>query len=97
MKVFFGKNLHFKIVSYVFLAAIVFISIASFVFFRIEIDHANDKARTMINQLIDTIEPTAQIAVYANNSQIANEVLEGLLRVMTWFTKSLLRVIKVFP
>jgi diguanylate cyclase (GGDEF)-like protein/PAS domain S-box-containing protein len=79
MKVFFGKSLHFKIVSYIFLAAVVFICIVTFVFFRIEMDHANDKARTMINQLIDTIEPTAQIAVYANNAQIAKDVLDGLL------------------
>jgi diguanylate cyclase (GGDEF)-like protein/PAS domain S-box-containing protein len=80
MNIFTAKNLHYKLVGYLFLAAIVFISIATFISFRLEINHANQKAEVMINQLIDTIESTAAIAVYANNSQIAKEVLEGLLR-----------------
>jgi diguanylate cyclase (GGDEF)-like protein/PAS domain S-box-containing protein len=80
MKLFSVKNIYFKLVSYIFLAAVVFIGIVTFIFFRIEIDRANSKAELMISQLIDTIEPTAAIAIYANNSQIAKEVLDGLTR-----------------
>lgn len=80
MKVFSSKNLHYKLIVYLFLSALVFISIATFISFRIEINHANDKAEVMINQLIDTVETTAAIAVYSNNSQIAKDVLDGLLR-----------------
>jgi diguanylate cyclase (GGDEF)-like protein/PAS domain S-box-containing protein len=80
MNIFNAKNLHYKLVGYIFLAALVFISIATFISFRLEIDHANQKAEVMINQLMDTVEPTAAIAVYANNSQIAEDVLKGLLR-----------------
>jgi diguanylate cyclase (GGDEF)-like protein/PAS domain S-box-containing protein len=80
MKLFAVKSLYFKLVSYLFLVAIVFISLATFIFFRIEIERADNQAALMINQLIDTIEPTAAVAVYANNSHIAQEVLDGLLR-----------------
>lgn len=80
MQIFTTKNLHYKLVGYIFLAAIVFICIVTFISFRIEINYANQKAEVMINQLMDTVEGTAAIAVYANNAQIAKDVLEGLLR-----------------
>ncbi|MDD1616658.1 MAG: PAS/PAC sensor-containing diguanylate cyclase [Methylococcaceae bacterium NSP1-2] len=80
MKLFRTKNLHYKLVSYIFLAALVFIGVVTFISFRLEINHANQKAEIMINQLMDTVEGTAAIAVYANNSQIAKDVLDGLLR-----------------
>lgn len=80
MKLLNGKNLHHKLIFYIFLAALIFISVVTFISFRIEMNHANQKAAIMINQLIDTIEPTAAIAVYSNNAQIAQDVLNGLLR-----------------
>jgi diguanylate cyclase (GGDEF)-like protein/PAS domain S-box-containing protein len=80
MKLFSSKNLHHKLIIYIFLAALVFIGIATFISFRIEMNHANEKAAIMINQLIETVEPTAAIAVYSNNAQIAQDVLDGLLR-----------------
>lgn len=80
MNLFSGKNLHHKLLGYIFLATFVFTSIATFISFRIEMDHANQKAEVMIDQLIDTVEPTAAIAVYSNNVQIAEDVLNGLLR-----------------
>jgi diguanylate cyclase (GGDEF)-like protein/PAS domain S-box-containing protein len=80
MNVFNGKNLHHKLLIYIFLATFVFTSIATFISFHIEMNHANQKAEVVISQLIDTIEPTASIAVYSNNVQIAEDVLNGLLR-----------------
>lgn len=80
MKLLNGKNLHHKLIFYIFLAALIFISVVTFISFRIEMNHANQKAAIMINQLIETIEPTAAIAVYSNNAQVAQDVLNGLLR-----------------
>ncbi len=83
MTVFSGKSLHYKLVGYFFLSAVVFIGIISFIFFRVEVNHANSKAETMINQLIDTVQIDVAIAVYTNDSKVAEvlakEVAEGLL------------------
>jgi diguanylate cyclase (GGDEF)-like protein/PAS domain S-box-containing protein len=83
MTVFSGKCLHYKLVGYFFLSAVVFIGIISFIFFRVEVNHANSKADLMINQLIDTVQIDVAIAVYTNDSKVAevlaNEVAEGLL------------------
>lgn len=79
MTLFSNKSLHYKLVSYGFLSALVFLCIITFVSFHLEVNNANHKAKVMINQLMDTVETTAAIAVYANNSQIANDVLDGLL------------------
>ncbi len=83
MKVLSGKNLHYKLVGYYLLVAVIFIGIISFIFFRIEINHAGSKAEVMINQLIDTVENDAAIAVYTNDPAtaraLANNVVEGLL------------------
>jgi diguanylate cyclase (GGDEF)-like protein/PAS domain S-box-containing protein len=80
MNLFNGKNLHHKLLIYIFVAAFFFTSIATFISFHIEMNHANQKAEVVISQLIDAIEPTASIAVYSNNVQIAEDVLNGLLR-----------------
>jgi diguanylate cyclase (GGDEF)-like protein/PAS domain S-box-containing protein len=83
MKVFSGKNIHYKLAGYFFLSAVVFIGIISSIFFSIEINHANDKAEVMINQLIATVKNDVAIAVYSNDPATANalasNVVDGLL------------------
>jgi diguanylate cyclase (GGDEF)-like protein/PAS domain S-box-containing protein len=80
MKLSSGKNLYAKLIAYLFISAVIFIALATAISLRLEINHARQKAEVMINQLIATIEPTAQVAVYANNRQIAQEVVNGLLQ-----------------
>jgi diguanylate cyclase (GGDEF)-like protein/PAS domain S-box-containing protein len=74
------NKLCYKLISYIALAAVVFISLISVIFFHISVGHTNSKAEQMINQLIDTVEYTASIAAYTSNSEIAQDVLNGLLR-----------------
>lgn len=79
MKIFSSRYIYYQLMACIFLVAVIFIAIATVISLRIEIHHAHHKAEVMINQLIATIEPTAKVAVYANNTQIAQDVLEGLL------------------
>ncbi|CAG1022988.1 putative signaling protein [Patescibacteria group bacterium] len=75
-----GKNLHFKLAGYSFLAALGFIAILTGLFYYLELEHRHAHAAISVNQLIDTVEVPTSIAIYANNKQIAEQVLTGLLR-----------------
>jgi diguanylate cyclase (GGDEF)-like protein/PAS domain S-box-containing protein len=79
MKVFNSDSVYVQLLSYLFLAAIVFISVISFVSFHVELNNANSKAELMVNQIIDTIEPSVSAAVYKNDALAAKEILKGLV------------------
>ncbi|MDO9104030.1 MAG: diguanylate cyclase [Methylovulum sp.] len=72
--------LYHKLARSVFWAALLFAVLTSVFSFVIEFNRSSEKAVIMINQLIDTVESTAAIAAYSNNSTIGEDVLKGLLR-----------------
>ena len=74
-----GKNLHFKLVAYSFLAALGGMAVLTGIFYQIELEHSQTHAEISVNQLIDTVEVPASYATYANNKEIAEQVLTGLL------------------
>ena len=74
-----GNNLHFKLSVYAFLAALLFMAVLISVFYQIELEYAENNAETSVNQLVDTVEVSASFATYANNQQIAEHILTGLL------------------
>lgn len=76
MKVFSGKNLHYKFIGYFILSAVIFIGILSFIIFHVEINHANDKAEIKINQLMDAVENNVAIAVYTHDPAIATALIK---------------------
>ncbi len=62
------------------IAAIVFAIIAVTIFYAVELDRSRGKTKVMLSQLLDTVEYSAAIAAYANNEQIAKDVIQGLMR-----------------
>lgn len=72
--------LHHKLAKTVFWVALLFSAITSVLFFITELNRSNEKTLVMLNQLLDTVESTAAIAAYSNNSTIGEDVLKGLLR-----------------
>ena len=79
MKIFNSHSVYVQLLSYLFLAAIVFISVISFVSFHVELNNANSKAELMVHQIIDTIESSVSAAVYKNDALAAKEILKGLV------------------
>lgn len=72
--------LYRKLATSVFWAALLLAIVTSGLFFITELKRSNNKTALMIDQLLDTVESTAAIAAYSNNSTIAEDVLKGLLR-----------------
>lgn len=72
--------LYHKLAKSVFWVALLFSAITSALFFIIEFNRSSEKTVVMLNQLLDTVESTAAIAAYSNNSAIGEDVLKGLLR-----------------
>lgn len=72
--------LYHKLAKSVFRVALLFAVCTSVIFFITEFNRSSEKTVIMINQLLDTVESTAAIAAYSNNSTIGEDVLKGLLR-----------------
>lgn len=80
MQIFNTHSIHFKLVGYMLLIAVAFISITSLVSFQLELNRTNSHIELAANQIIDTIEPSIATAVYKNDIQAAKETLKGLVR-----------------
>jgi diguanylate cyclase (GGDEF)-like protein/PAS domain S-box-containing protein len=74
------RYLYHKLAKSVFWAALLLTVFTSALFFITEFKRSSEKTVVMINQLLDTVESTAAIAAYSNNSTIGEDVLKGLLR-----------------
>jgi diguanylate cyclase (GGDEF)-like protein/PAS domain S-box-containing protein len=74
------RYLYHKLAKTVFWVALLFALLTSALFFVIEFNRSSEKTVIMINQLLDTVESTAAVAAYSNNSNIGEDVLNGLLR-----------------
>lgn len=74
------RSLNRKLITSVLVAAVGFAVTVAVGFYFIELDRSRDKMRVMTNQLLDTVEYSTAIAAYTNNKQIADEVIQGLLR-----------------
>lgn len=74
------RSLNKKLSTSVLILAITLASVASVILFLIELERANIQTNVMLNQLLDTVEDTAAIAAYSKNKQIAQDVLNGLLK-----------------
>jgi len=74
------RYLYHKLAKSVFWVALIFALLTSALFFLLEFKRSSEKTVIMINQLLDTVESTAAVAAYSNNSNIGEDVLKGLLR-----------------
>jgi diguanylate cyclase (GGDEF)-like protein/PAS domain S-box-containing protein len=74
------RYIYYKLAKSVFWVALLFAVFTSILFFMTEFNRSSEKTVVMINQLLDTVESTAAIAAYSNNSNIGEDVLKGLLR-----------------
>jgi diguanylate cyclase (GGDEF)-like protein/PAS domain S-box-containing protein len=74
------RYLYRKLAKSVFWAALLLTVCTSVLYFFTEFKRSSEKTVIMINQLLDTVESTAAIAAYSNNSTIGEDVLKGLLR-----------------
>lgn len=74
------RYLYHKLAKSVFWVALLFAVLTSVLFFLTEFMRSSEKTVIMINQLLDTVENTAAVAAYSNNSNIGEDVLKGLLR-----------------
>ena len=74
------RSLNKKVSTSVFIITITLAIIASGISFMTELDRANHQTNVMLNQLLDTVEDTAAIAVFSRNEQIGRDVLKGLLK-----------------
>ncbi|MDD5581450.1 MAG: diguanylate cyclase [Methylobacter sp.] len=74
------RYLYQKLAQSVFWAALMLTVLTSVLYFFTEFKRSREKTVIMINQLLDTVENTAAIAAYSNNSNIGEDVLKGLLR-----------------
>jgi diguanylate cyclase (GGDEF)-like protein len=64
----------------VIVAALILSSVSAVFTFQMAKINKTKETLHQIEQLIDAVESSAQIASYANNSEIAQDVLKGLLR-----------------
>jgi len=71
--------LHRQLVLTVSSAMLLLASITAIIVYIYEYKHAQLVTKNTLTQLIDTVSRTAAIAAYANNEQIAQDVLHGLL------------------
>jgi diguanylate cyclase (GGDEF)-like protein/PAS domain S-box-containing protein len=74
------RHLHRKLAKSVFWTALLFALLSSSVFLLAEHRRVEQKNRSMLGQLLDTVENTAAIAAYSGNREIGRDVLNGLLR-----------------
>ena len=74
------RSLNKKIAVAVLGVAVTFAMVAAVFSFVAEFSRSRNKTEIMINQLLDTVEYSAAIASYTSNQQIAQDVINGLLR-----------------
>lgn len=74
------RSLNRKIAVAVLGVAVTFAVVAAVLSFVAEFSRSRNKTEVMINQLLDTVEYSAAIASYTSNQQIAQDVINGLLR-----------------
>jgi len=73
------NSLHRQLVLTVSSVMLLLASITAIIVYVYEYKHAQFVTENTLTQLMDTVSRTASIAAYANNEQIAEEVLQGLL------------------
>lgn len=74
------RHLHHKLAKSVFWTVLLFALFSSSAFLLAEHRRIEEKNRSMLYQLLDTVENTAAIAAYSGNREIGRDVLNGLLR-----------------
>jgi diguanylate cyclase (GGDEF)-like protein len=74
------RSLNTKLLTYVAWSSFVILLVAALASFFIQYERSKVNTTTMLNQLLDTVEDTATVAVYSRNRQIADDVLTGLLK-----------------
>ena len=70
------RYLYHKLAKSVFWAALLLTVFTSALYFYTEFKRSSKKTVIMINQLLDTVESTAAVAAYSNNSNIGEDVLK---------------------
>ncbi|MCK5831594.1 MAG: diguanylate cyclase [Methylococcales bacterium] len=74
------RSVNQKLIISVLLVALVLAIFVSIVSFISELERSSSQTEVMLNQLLDTVEDTASIALFSRNDQIALDVLKGLLK-----------------
>jgi PAS domain S-box-containing protein len=75
-----NRYLYRKLAGSVLLAAVGLALLSSAAFFALELRHSSRKTANQLEQLLDTVEPTASIAAYIDNPDMGYDVLARLLR-----------------
>lgn len=74
------RYLHSRLASAVLLAALGLALVSSALFFALELERSTRKIANQLEQLLDTVEPTAAIAAYIDNPEMGADVVARLLR-----------------
>jgi len=74
------KSINHKLLNYVSWSAFVLLLLAALLSFFIQYERSKINTLSMLNQLLDTVEDTVEVAAYSKNEQIARDVLKGLLK-----------------
>ncbi len=77
--IFPSKSLHFRLVRYVFLSLLLFSIIAGLLTYRFTFSHQLAASRDLVEQVVATVKPQAEVAAFALNREIGGEVLNGLM------------------
>lgn len=74
------RSLNRKVLTYVIWSALLLLVIATSVSFVVQYQRSILNTNLMLNQLLDTVEDTVTVAAYSKNTEIAKDVLTGLLK-----------------
>ena len=74
------KSLQQKLLLSVLSVSLILAVGAATISFIEEFERSKSQTEIMLNQLLDTVEGTAAIAAFSNNAQIAQDVVNGLLK-----------------
>lgn len=72
-------GLHVRLSLFIMVFALLFTAVASYGFYRYTYEKEYQASLHALEQLLETVYKTAEIAAYSGNSVIANDVAEGLL------------------
>lgn len=74
----YTNSLQHRLVLYVSLSLLVFSMIAGGLIYRLDYGRELDRVTIFEQQLVRTVQAQAEVAVFADNRQIAEDVIEGL-------------------
>lgn len=72
------QSIQRRLVFYVSLGLLAFAALSGVLVYRLAFTHELDDAASFERQLVSTIQAQAEVAVFAQNAKIAEEVIEGL-------------------